>query len=71
MDKKILHQNFSGFIFATSVFASKFLHYNCLCHKYLYIILGSKETTHAEINVQDFVTQKMLMLNFLMQKNAC
>ena len=35
-------------------------------------IFDSKETTHAEINVQNFVTQKMLMQNFLTQtKNAC
>ena len=31
-------------------------------------IFDSKETTHAEINVQNFVTQKMLMRNFLSQK---
>ena len=54
----VLHQNF--------------LHYNCLCHKYLYIFFfDSKEKTHAKINVQNFVTQKMLMQNFLSQKNAC
>ena len=34
-------------------------------------IFDSKETTHAEINVQNFVTQKILMQNFLSQKNAC
>ena len=34
-------------------------------------IFDSKETTHAEINVQNFVTQKMLMQNLLLQKNAC
>ena len=34
-------------------------------------IFDSKETTHAEINVQNFVTQKMSMRNFLSQKNAC
>ena len=35
-------------------------------------IFDSKETTHAEINVQNFVTKKMLMQNFLSQKkNAC
>ena len=34
-------------------------------------IIDSKETTHAEINVQNFVTQKMLIQNFLSQKNAC
>ena len=31
-------------------------------------IFDSRETTHAEINVQNFVTQKMLMQNFLTQK---
>ena len=31
-------------------------------------IFDSKETTHAELNVQNFVTQKMLMQNFLSQK---
>ena len=30
-------------------------------------IFDSKETTIAEINVQNFVTQKMLMQNFLSQ----
>ena len=34
-------------------------------------IFDSKETTHAEINVQNFLPQKMLMQNFLPQKNAC
>ena len=34
-------------------------------------IFDSEETTHAKINVQNFVTQKMLMQNFLSQKNAC
>ena len=34
-------------------------------------VFDSKETTHAEINVQNFVTQKMLMQNFLLQKNTC
>ena len=34
-------------------------------------IFDSKKTTHADINVQNFVTQKMLMQNFLSQKNAC
>ena len=34
-------------------------------------IFDWKETTHAEINEQNFVTQKMLMQNFLSQKNAC
>ena len=33
-------------------------------------IFDSKGTTLAEINVQNFVTQKMLMQNFLSQKNA-
>ena len=31
-------------------------------------IFDSKETTHAEINVQNFVMQEMLMQNFLSQK---
>ena len=31
-------------------------------------VLDSKERTHAETNVQNFVTQKMLMQNFLLQK---
>ena len=31
-------------------------------------IFDSKKTTHAEIDVQNFVTQKMLMQNFLSQK---
>ena len=31
----------------------------------------SKETTHAKINVQNLVTQKMLMQNFFSQKSAC
>ena len=31
-------------------------------------IFDSKETTHAKINVQNFVTRKMLMQNFLSQK---
>ena len=50
-----------------------FLRYNCWCHKYLHVYsFDSKETTHAEINVQKFVTQKMLMQNFLLQKkNLC
>ena len=34
-------------------------------------IFDSKETTHAKINVQNFVMQKMLIQNFLSQKNAC
>ena len=34
-------------------------------------MFDSQETTHAEINVQNFVTQKKLMQNFLSQKNAC
>ena len=33
-------------------------------------ILDSKETTHAKINVQNFVTQKMLMQKFLLQKKT-
>ena len=33
-------------------------------------IFDSKERTHAEINVQNFVTQKKLMQNFLSQKNV-
>ena len=33
-------------------------------------IFDSKERTHAEINLQNFVTQKKLMQNFLSQKNA-
>ena len=33
-------------------------------------IFDSKETTHAEINEQNFVTQKMLMQNFLLQKKT-
>ena len=31
-------------------------------------IFDRKETTYGEINVQNFVTQKMLMQNFLSQK---
>ena len=31
-------------------------------------VLDSKERTHAKINVQNFVTQKMLMQNFLLRK---
>ena len=31
-------------------------------------IFDNKKRTHAEINVQNFVTQKMLMQNFLLQK---
>ena len=34
-------------------------------------IFDSKETTHAEINVQNFVTQKKLMQNFLSKKKTC
>ena len=34
-------------------------------------IFDSKETTHAEINVQNFVTLKKLMRNFLSQNQAC
>ena len=33
-------------------------------------IVDSKETTHAEINVQNFVTQKMLMQKFLVTKKT-
>ena len=32
------------------------------------LFLIAKKQTHAEINVQNFVTQKMLMQNFLSQK---
>ena len=40
--------------------------------KYLCICFDSKETTYTKINVQNFAaTQKMLMQNFLSQKNAC
>ena len=47
-----------------------FLHYNCLCHKYLYSFFNSKETTHAEINVQNFVTQKCWCKSSCRRKNA-
>ena len=59
--------------FATSFFALKFF---CITivgvTNICTFIFDSEETTHAEINVQNFVTQNMLMQNFLLQKkNAC
>ena len=39
----------------------------CVTNIYTFIF-DSKKTTHAEIDVQNFVTQKMLMQNFLSQK---
>ena len=48
-----------------------FLHCNCLCQCVTNIftfIFDGKETTNSEINDQNFVTQKMLMQNFLSQK---
>ena len=53
-----LHQNFCGTIV-------------CVTNSCTFIF-DSKERTHDEINVQNFVTQKILMQNFLSQKkNAC
>ena len=49
-----------------------FLHYNiivCVTNICTFIF-DSKETTHAKINVQNFVTQKMLLQNYLSQKKT-
>ena len=52
------------------LFASKFFALQLCVTNICTFIFDSKETTHAEINVQNFVTQKMLLQNFLSQKNA-
>ena len=52
-----------------------FLHQNfcitivCVTNIFTFIV-DSKETTHAEINVQNFVTQKMLMQKVLVTKKT-
>ena len=38
---------------------------------FVHLFLIAKKQTRAEINVQNLVTQKMLMQNSLSQKNAC
>ena len=51
-------------------FHQNFLHYNFCVTNICTFIFDSKETTHAKINVQNFVTQKKLMQNFLSQKQT-
>ena len=67
---KLIHKNFCGFIFATSFLASKFSALQLFVTNICIFIFDSKETTHAEINVQKFVTQKTLLQNFLSQKKT-
>ena len=61
-----------GFYFCNIIFCIKIFCITIVCiTKICTFIFDSKETTHSEINVQSFVTRKMLMQNFLSQKNAC
>ena len=69
---KINPQTILWFCFCNIIFCIKFF---CITIAYVTnictFIFDGKKTTHAEINEQNFVTQKMLMQNFLSQKNAC
>ena len=65
--QKFLWIYFCNIIFCIKIFCITIVCVTNICR----FIFDSKETTHAEINVQNFVTQKMLMQNFLSQKNAC
>ena len=57
---------FCNIIFCIKVFCITVVCVSNICA----FIFCCKETTHVEINVQNFVTQKMLMVNFLSQKKT-
>ena len=68
---KINPQKFLWFYFCNIIFCIKFFCITIVCVTNIYaFIFDCNETTHAEINAQKFMTQKMLMQNFLSQKNA-
>ena len=64
--QKFLWIYFCYISFYIKIFYITFVYVTNICT----FIFDSKETTHAEINVQNFVTQKMLMQSFFSQKNA-
>ena len=69
---KINPQKFLWIYFCKILFCIKIFCIRIVCVANVCIfIFDSKETTHAEINVQNFVTEKMLMQSFLLQKNVC
>ena len=69
---KINPQKFLWIYFCNIIFCIKIFCITIVCVTNIgTFIFDSKETTYAEINVQNFVRQKMLMQNFLSQKNAC
>ena len=67
--QKVLWFYFCNIIFCIKIFCITIVCVTNICT----FIFGSKETTHAKINVQNFVMQKRLMQNFWSQKkkNAC
>ena len=54
-------------IFCIKIFCITFACVTNICT----FMFDSKEKTHTEINMQNFVTQKKLMQNFLSYKNTC
>ena len=80
--KNFWHKNYCCKNKSTKIFLDLFLKHHFLHQNFLHYctfvcvtnictsIFDSKETTHAEINVQTFVTQKMLMQIFLSQKKT-
>ena len=62
--QKFLWIYFCNIIFCIKIFCITIVCVTTICT----FIFDTKETTLAEINVHNFVTQKMLMQNFLSQK---
>ena len=68
---KINPRKFLWFYFCNIIFCIKIFCITVVCVTNIgTFIFDSKETTLAGINVQNFVTQKMLMQNFLSQKKT-
>ena len=66
---KINPQKFLWFDFCNNSFCIKILCITIVCVTNICAFsFDSKETIHAETKVQNFVTQKMLMQNYLSQK---
>ena len=61
---------FCAKIFDTKIVVAKIFCIKIFCNTVCTFIFDSKETTHAKINVQNFVKQKKLMQNFLSQKKT-
>ena len=62
-------QNFLWIYVCSIIFCIKIFCITIVCVTNIRtFIFDSKETTHAKINVQSFVTQKMLIQNFLSLK---